>query len=67
MPAAVNLRAAEIARAADVRVIWNAAPAVEVDPELLAQAQVQELLTSDPKRVGEILSQWARDAKVGAA
>jgi len=39
----------------------------EVDPELLAQAQVQELLTSDPKRVGEILSQWARDAKVGAA
>jgi flagellar M-ring protein FliF len=39
----------------------------DVDPELLAQAQVQDLLTSDPKRVGEILSEWARDAKAGAA
>jgi flagellar M-ring protein FliF len=38
----------------------------ELDPELLAQAQVQALLTSNPERVGEILSQWARDAKVGA-
>ncbi|MEM7309982.1 MAG: flagellar M-ring protein FliF C-terminal domain-containing protein [Planctomycetota bacterium] len=38
-----------------------------VDPELLAQAQVQELLTSNPERVGEILSQWARDeSEVGA-
>jgi flagellar M-ring protein FliF len=42
--------------------------APELDPELLAQAQVEELLTSDPKRVGEILSQWAREAeKAGAA
>jgi len=40
VPAAVNLRAAEIARAADVRVIWNAAPAVDVDPELLALVDV---------------------------
>ena len=39
----------------------------EVDLELLAQAQVQELLSSDPERVGEILSQWARDEEsVGA-
>ena len=38
----------------------------DVDPELLAQAQVQDLLASDPKKVGEILSQWARDAKAGA-
>jgi flagellar M-ring protein FliF len=32
-----------------------------VDPELLARAQVDELLKSDPARVGEILSRWARD------
>ena len=41
---------------------------VELDPEVLAQAQVQELLTSDPERIGEILSQWARESeKAGAA
>ena len=40
----------------------KAAEKQEVDPELLAQAQVQELLSSDPKRVGEILTQWAREA-----
>lgn len=39
----------------------------ELDPELLAQAQVQDLLTSNPERVGEILSQWARETKAGAA
>lgn len=44
----------------------DGAPAL--DPELLAQAQVEELLTSDPKRVGEILTQWARETeKAGAA
>ena len=32
----------------------------EIDPELLARAQVEELLQSDPERVGEILSSWAR-------
>ena len=38
----------------------------QLDPELLAQAQVQELLTGNPEKVGEILSQWARDeTKVG--
>lgn len=41
----------------------------EIDPERLAQAQVEELLQSDPERVGEILSRWAADdrnlSKVG--
>jgi flagellar M-ring protein FliF len=37
--------------------------AERLDPELLAQAQVQELLSSDPKRVGEILTQWARETE----
>lgn len=43
-------------------------PEEEIDPELLAQAQVQELLTESPERVGEILSAWAREEqKAGAA
>lgn len=33
----------------------------EIDPELLARAQVEELLRADPDRVGEILSEWARE------
>lgn len=33
----------------------------EVDPELLAMAQVQELLRTDPDRVVGILSNWARE------
>jgi len=33
----------------------------EIDPELLARAQVDELLRSDPGKVGEILSRWARE------
>ena len=33
----------------------------EIDPELLARAQVEELLRADPDRVGEILSAWARN------
>ncbi len=39
------------------------APAAEgaLDPELLARAQVEELLRSDPARVGEVLSRWARE------
>jgi flagellar biosynthesis/type III secretory pathway M-ring protein FliF/YscJ len=32
----------------------------EIDPEMLARAHVDELLKSDPDRVGEILSSWAR-------
>jgi flagellar biosynthesis/type III secretory pathway M-ring protein FliF/YscJ len=39
----------------------------ELDPELLAQTQVKELLTSDPKRVSEILTQWAREAEKAEA
>lgn len=30
-----------------------------VDPEALARAQIEELVRSDPRRVGEILSRWA--------
>ena len=33
----------------------------DVDPELLARAHVEELLKSDPEKVGEILARWARD------
>lgn len=37
-----------------------------VDPELLARAQIDELLKSDPAKVGEILSRWAREEPVGS-
>ena len=33
----------------------------EIDPELLAIRQVEQLLESDPERVGRILSSWARE------
>jgi len=35
--------------------------APEADPELLARARVEELVKSDPRRVGEILSRWASE------
>ncbi len=38
-----------------------------VDPELLARAHVEELLKSDPKRVGAILSSWVRGEGVSGA
>ena len=38
--------------------------ASSVDAELLARAQVDELLKSDPAKVGEILSRWAREEPV---
>lgn len=38
-----------------------------VDPEQLARAQIDELLRSDPSRVGEILSRWAREETVTSA
>jgi len=38
-----------------------AAAEAEIDPELLARAQVEDLLRADPERVGEILSAWVRD------
>ena len=42
-------------------------PEVEIDPEVLARRQVEELLESDPEKVGEILSSWAREeTSVGA-
>jgi flagellar M-ring protein FliF len=33
----------------------------EIDPELLAIRQVEQLLETDPERVGRILSSWARE------
>lgn len=33
----------------------------EVDPEILARAQVSDLLENDPERVGSILANWARE------
>jgi hypothetical protein len=30
-----------------------------VDPEALARAKIEELVRTDPRRVGEILSRWA--------
>ncbi|MCC7011018.1 MAG: hypothetical protein IT454_00535 [Planctomycetes bacterium] len=32
--------------------------AAAIDPEVLARAQIEELVRSDPRRVGEILSRW---------
>jgi flagellar biosynthesis/type III secretory pathway M-ring protein FliF/YscJ len=37
------------------------APEVEIDPDQLARAQIEELVRTDPRRVGEILSRWADD------
>lgn len=39
----------------------------EIDAERLARAQIDELLKSDPAKVGEILSRWAREEPVGAS
>lgn len=48
-----TLRAPASAVAASARAFPDA------DPELLARAQIEELVKSDPRRVGEILSRWA--------
>jgi len=42
-------------------------PDEEIDPVLLARTQIEEIVRTDPRRVGEILSRWASDeSKVGA-
>jgi flagellar biosynthesis/type III secretory pathway M-ring protein FliF/YscJ len=38
----------------------------EPDPELLARARIEELVRTDPRRVGEILSRWASDDRAMA-
>jgi flagellar M-ring protein FliF len=38
----------------------------QLDPELLARAQIDELVKSDPARVGEILSRWVREEPTAA-
>lgn len=35
---------------------------VAVDPEALARAKIEELVRTDPRRVGEILSRWAGES-----
>lgn len=39
----------------------------EPDPELLARARIEELVRSDPRRVGEILSRWTSEDRVARA
>ncbi|MEO6709934.1 MAG: flagellar M-ring protein FliF C-terminal domain-containing protein [Planctomycetota bacterium] len=39
---------------------------VEPDPELIARMRVEELVRSDPRRVGEILSRWATESTKAA-
>jgi hypothetical protein len=34
-------------------------PPSEPEPELLARHQIEELVRTDPRRVGEVLSRWA--------
>lgn len=38
---------------------------LEPDPAALARAQIEELVRSNPRRVGEILSRWASEEKAG--
>jgi flagellar M-ring protein FliF len=56
-----TLKGAKKAQASSVQTSTGASP---VDTELLARAQVDELLKSDPAKVGEILSRWAREEPV---
>lgn len=41
--------------------------AMEVDPEVLARAQIEELVRTDPRRVGEILSRWVDEKATAKA
>jgi len=43
------------------------APEAELDMELLARANVDELVKTDPERVGEILTAWARGEQTTGA
>jgi flagellar M-ring protein FliF len=38
-----------------------------IDPEALARAQIDELIKSDPRRVGEVLSRWAEEGAAARA
>ena len=50
---------AEAAAAAATQAAKAAEEAENIDPELLAKAQVEELVRSDPEKVSEILASWA--------
>jgi hypothetical protein len=56
-----TLRSSPKARPSSAEPATGATP---VDAELLARAQVDELLKSDPAKVGEVLSRWAREEPV---
>ncbi len=43
---------------ATARAGGDGATELSVDPEVLARAQIEELVKTDPRRVGEILSRW---------
>jgi flagellar M-ring protein FliF len=62
---ALLVRALRGARAGQSAAAPAAAGDPALDPELLARARVEELLRSDPSRVGEILSRWAREEPAG--
>jgi flagellar M-ring protein FliF len=59
------VRALRGARASKAAPAQATAEDPALDPELLARARVEELLRSDPSRVGEILSRWAREEPAG--
>ena len=57
-------RAAKAAAAGGNALAANGVP--EPDPALVARAQIEELVRSNPRRVGEILSRWANEETAGA-
>lgn len=61
-----TLKGSKKEKAAAAAAASEAAAGPLVDPELLARAQIDELLRSDPSKVGEILARWAREEPVGS-
>jgi flagellar biosynthesis/type III secretory pathway M-ring protein FliF/YscJ len=59
----LSLKGARKAGAAQPGEAEGALP-VGPDPELVARVQIEELVRTDPRRVGEILSRWAGDEQV---
>jgi flagellar M-ring protein FliF len=61
-----TLKGSKKEKAAAAAAATEAEAGNKVDPELLARAQIDELLKSDPAKVGEILARWAREEPVGS-
>ena len=49
------------AASAEARAALGAAPEKDVDLDVLARAHVDELLRTNPEKVGQLLSRWAKD------